>query len=718
LTEFREAIEHNPAAQVRDFAYSLFKRGASTGTVGLSFVASSRAELSKKLETALAGLQDPDCRKIGGDIDFHIEDRVGDAQAKTALLFPGQGSQYPGMMREQALYLRELGQVLQQAGNQTSRCFPRRLNEYLFPRTDFADGEPQAAEQELAQTNIAQPAIAAVSCGYLAFLRRLGLKAGFVAGHSFGEYTALYAAGAISQEELLRLAILRGQLMANACGEKPGGMAAVKASREEVLKCLGDGQVRIANHNSPSQTVISGPSEALEEVIKALQTAKVAVKPLVVAGAFHTPLMGSANSELAKAILAADMGTPAATIFSNVGGGVYETDIADIRARLCRHLLEPVEFVTEVEAMYAAGVRIFVEAGPRSVLTSFVREILKDRTDVLTVALDANRGTLQGLLQSLGRLFIHGVDMDLAQLFENREGREIDLSRRAIQPNGKLKSPAQDWLINGGFVRRRDEGHGKTGKIAQLTSNPTDVSSSAPIEKPLMTSSNDKTSNVNESLTRRDGSEFRAEEQTGIEDPVLLVYSAYQETMREFLRLQGEVMRHFLCGDSSPAIPAPQLLQARLDHGPTLTPLPPSVKTPLPAAPLARVPSDTVASQPIAISPSSNGDAKNGDAKHAPLEPEILTANLLALVSERTGYPTEVLGLEQDMEADLGIDSIKRVEILGAFQNHLPPGIAARIQESTEDFMRLRTLKSWIDELLKVKPDSNSATECLTPQAG
>lgn len=128
-------------------------------------------------------------------------------------------------------------------------------------------------EQELAQTNIAQPAIAVVCCGHLAFLRRLGLQAGSMAGHSFGEYTALYAAGAISEGELLRLAILRGHLMANACGEKQGGMAAVKASHEEVSKWLGDGRVRIANHNSPSQTVISGPSEALEEVIKALRAA-------------------------------------------------------------------------------------------------------------------------------------------------------------------------------------------------------------------------------------------------------------------------------------------------------------------------------------------------------------------------------------------------------------------------------------------------------------
>jgi acyl transferase domain-containing protein/NAD(P)H-dependent flavin oxidoreductase YrpB (nitropropane dioxygenase family) len=697
LTELHAAIDPNPTAQICDFAFSLFKRARSRGPVGLSFVAGSRAELSKKLETALVALQDPDCRKIDGDIEFHINEHKGNAQPKTALLFPGQGSQYPGMLREQALYIRELTEVLEHAGSQTSGCFPRSLNEYLFPRTDFADREPHADEQELAQTNIAQPAIAAVCCGYLGFLSRLRLQAEVVAGHSFGEYTALYAAGAISRGELLRLAILRGELMANACGEKQGGMAAVKASREEVLRFLSDGHVRLANHNSPSQTVISGPSEALEEVIKSLRAANVAVKPLAVAGAFHTPLISSANGRLANAILAADVRTPVSTIFSNVGGRAYEADVTDIRARLCSHLLEPVEFVTQIEAMYAAGVRIFIETGPRSVLTSLVSEILKDKTDALAVALDAHRGTLQGLLQSLGRLFIHSVDLDITQLFESRECQEIDLSQHAVQPNGKPKSPAQDWLINGGFVRRRDEGPGRTGKIAQLTGEHTDLSYSTPIENPPMSPSNDKTSNVNESLTRRNGSEFRVDERTGIEDPVLLAYSAYQETMREFLRLQGEVMRHFLCGDSSPASPAPQLRQARLDHGPTPAPVLPSAKTPLSAAPPAKAPSDTAPSQPTTILPSSSGDAK-----YAPLEPELLTHNLLELVSERTGYPTEVLGLEQDMEADLGIDSIKRVEILGAFQSLLPPGVAARIQESTEEFMSLRTFKSWIEELLKV----------------
>src|SRR5580704_824400 len=704
LTELRAAIDRNPAAPMRDFAFSLFRNGSPRGAVGLSFVASSRAELCKKLESALAGLKDPDCHKIEGDIEFHVENHVGDEQPKTALLFPGQGSQYPGMVREQALYIRELVQVFEHAGSQTSGCFPRSLDEYVFPRSDFADGEPQVAEQELAQTNIAQPAIAVVCCGHLAFLRRLGLQAGFVAGHSFGEYTALYAAGAISEGELLRLAMLRGHLMANACGEKQGGMAAVKASREEVSKWLGDGQVRIANHNSPSQTVISGPSDALEEVINALRAAKVPVKSLVVAGAFHTPLMSSANSQLAQAILAVDIGSPVSTIFSNVGGRIYETDIADIRARLCRHLLEPVEFVTQIEAMYTAGVRVFIEVGPRSVLTSFASEILKDRKDALTVALDTNRGTLQGLLQSLGRLFIHGVGMDLTQLFENRQCHEIDLSRHAVQSDGKVKSAAQDWLINGGSVRRRDAGPGTTGKKAPLTGDTADFSSSTLNAQPLtLTSSKEKILNVNQSPTPQEGPEDRADERAGMQDPALIAYSAYQETMRAFLKVQGEVMRHFLSGESLPASPSPQPRQARLDYVPT--PLPSPVRAPLPSTAQREVSSNPVSSQPIAIAPSANGDAKNA------LEPEILTHNLLELVSERTGYPTEVLGLEQDMEADLGIDSIKRVEILGAFQNHLPPGVAARIQESTEDFMKLRTLKGWIDELLKVNAIKNGAGE-------
>ncbi len=332
LMELRSAMDRYPKARLRDFAFTLAQRKPSRGAVGLSITASSREELVKKLDEALAGLGDANWRP--SNFDFHASDQTHASKPKTALLFPGQGSQYPGMGREPALYIREMAQALEKASDATEGSFARPLAEYVFPRNDFAGEDPRAAEQELSNTKIAQPAIGAVSCGYLDFLHRLGLNADVVAGHSFGECTSLHAAGVYSRDELIRLSIIRGNLMAVSCSESQGGMAAVKASREEVLKLLGHGEIKIANHNSPSQTVISGPAEALAEAITILRAAKIAAQPLKVAGAFHTPLMNSANRQLAGAIHAMEMTTPVLTIFSNVEGRPYETDVAGIRARL------------------------------------------------------------------------------------------------------------------------------------------------------------------------------------------------------------------------------------------------------------------------------------------------------------------------------------------------------------------------------------------------
>jgi acyl transferase domain-containing protein/NAD(P)H-dependent flavin oxidoreductase YrpB (nitropropane dioxygenase family) len=708
LSEFRSALGRHPEAALRDFAFSLARRHAPHGAVGLSIVAASREELASALDKAIAGLNNAQSDELGSNIQICSNDKPRDVQPPVALLFPGQGSQYPGMVRESALYIRELAHALEDASRQTAGCFNRRLDEYIFPPSDFSDDELQLAEQQLTQTHVAQPAIGAVSCGWIDFLRRLGLQSTFAGGHSFGEYTALHAAGAFSREEFMRLAVLRGRLMAGASEANAGSMAAVKASREEVLKWLGDGVV-VANHNAPSQTVISGPAEAMKAAIQKLRDAKISVHPLKVSGAFHTSLMGSANSRLAEAIQAANIAAPVCTVFSNVGGAAYEADVPGIRERLCRHLLEAVEYVREIEAMYAAGVRVFIEAGPRSVLTSLVRIILLDREDVLAVSLDPDRGSLRGLLQTLGRLFIHGVEIDLEQLYEGRGCRELDFLAQTIQSDVPAKLSAQDWLVSGGSVRKRSDGPGTTGKLAPLTSTSAETSAkngttnSTPAKPTIR-----KAQTVNEfheTNGESSPSEPRPQEPpAGFQDGALAAYAAYQETMREFLKVQEEVMKHFLSGGTAPARATPQARPVNIAM-PASAPAP---KTPAPASIPAKP--QPAAPPPASASPEPVSRAITPAASPAPpaasngvestLERESLTRNLLKLVSERTGYPTEVLGLDQDMEADLGIDSIKRVEIFGALQNQLNQKVAAGIQDQAENFTRVRTLKGWIDNLM------------------
>ena len=221
-----------------------------------------------------------------------------------------------------------------------------------------------------------------------------------MAGHSYGEYTALYAAGVISLESLFKLSAVRGRAMQNACAETSGGMAAVLAGRDEVAKEDRGDSVVVANHNSSRQTVISGPKDALVRVLEDLKQDGLNSKLLPVAGAFHSPLMQEAQKPLMEAIAPRSFTLPEARFFPMLRRGLILKIPEAIREQLGGHLLASVEFVTEIKAMYEAGARVFLEIGPRNILTSFVAEILKDRNDSIALALDPQRGALRGFLNT------------------------------------------------------------------------------------------------------------------------------------------------------------------------------------------------------------------------------------------------------------------------------------------------------------------------------
>ena len=202
---------------------------------------------------------------------------------KVALLFPGQGSPYPNMARETAVHIAELRDAIELADSVLADEFSSPLSSMIYPPRALTPDEREAQRACVRDTAIAQPAIGALSIGFLALLRRLSVTPSMLAGHSFGEWVALYAAGAFGAEDLLRHSARRGRLMASITDA--GAMAAVIAPREVVeLKLPGDGRTVVANHNAPSQTVISGPSGAVDALIadfvgQGLRSAALIVPP-------------------------------------------------------------------------------------------------------------------------------------------------------------------------------------------------------------------------------------------------------------------------------------------------------------------------------------------------------------------------------------------------------------------------------------------------------
>lgn len=288
---------------------------------------------------------------------------------KKAYIFPGQGSQFPGMAKE--LY----------QSNEIARQILDRANEVLgFRITDIMF---EGTAEDLKQTKVTQPAIFLHSVVLAKCLPDFCPE--MVAGHSLGEFSALVAAGAMDFEEGLRLVAIRAQAMQKACEAVPGTMAAVLALPTETVEeiCANiDGTVVAANYNCEGQIVISGEKSAVEEAcIKMKEAGAKRALPLQVGGAFHSPLMEPARAELAEGIAKAQFSTPVCPVYQNVTA-MPSTDPEEIKANLLAQLTAPVRWTQSVRNMIADGASEFIEVGPGNVLQGLVKKT--GGNDILT----------------------------------------------------------------------------------------------------------------------------------------------------------------------------------------------------------------------------------------------------------------------------------------------------------------------------------------------
>ncbi len=297
--------------------------------------------------------------------------------AAIAWQFPGQGSQFVGMGKDLAETFSEAAAIFRQAddilGTSLSRlCF-------------------EGPEDVLTDTVNAQPAIFVHSAAVLAVLRAQGgeIPPLFVAGHSLGEYSALYAAGAFTFENALRLVRERGRLMKLAGERHPGGMAALLGLELDTVAdiCHRAGKetgqpVQVANDNCPGQVVISGAIPALERAMALAQEAGARkVVRLAVSIAAHSPLMAVVQEEFAQAVETTPMTPPRVPVIMNATAQPT-TDVTEIRQRLVAQLTSPVRWTDTVRYMADHGVDTLVEIGPKDVLTKLAKRIDRKLTRI------------------------------------------------------------------------------------------------------------------------------------------------------------------------------------------------------------------------------------------------------------------------------------------------------------------------------------------------
>ncbi|MBX9695440.1 MAG: SDR family NAD(P)-dependent oxidoreductase, partial [Cyanobacteria bacterium] len=453
------------------------------GPVSMAIVASSLEDLKSKVERALQMVDGAD--QLEADI-VDKSNGTGQSQAakvrdkdpsgiyfqefatvnspRVAFLFPGQGSQKLNMLSDLSLYFPEVrkqfetGDLVLSNSDERSDLISasRPLSSYVYPVPVFSKESRSQQEEALRNTELAQPAMGLADLAVLKIMQSLGIVPQMVAGHSYGEYVALHAAGAISEHDMIAMSAARGKILgATDNGRRSrGAMAAMAAPVESVENLLRQFKdVCIANINAPNQCVVSGPEESVEEFLATAKQRGVPGRRVPVSCAFHSPLMETAAMELERALNKFNFRQPSMTVFSNATAKAYSMDPSVIRASLVEHVTKPVLFTEQVKAMHQAGANVFVEVGPGSVLSALASSILENQ-DVVVASTDRNgRHGLVQLLHLLAELWIEGVGLQLQRLYEGRVEGAKSASSVPAEKVSKLS-----YMVNSQTIRRVGSG--------------------------------------------------------------------------------------------------------------------------------------------------------------------------------------------------------------------------------------------------------------------
>ncbi len=699
------ALNNGANPRLADLAHTLAiaNRGSteSPARAVLAIVASDLDELKSGLTRAIAAI-DAGKTTLDSPTGIHLASAPRFGHAKLAVLFPGQGAQRPGMLRELAVAFPAVRQAFAAVDQALATSGHERITAYIFPPARFDDEARAGDAAALAATERAQPALAAAGAAIVQLLTQLEIEPDFLAGHSFGELVALHAAEAITADALAVLAAERGRLMAQAAAQRPGAMAALSAAGDQIETLLHAlPGVSIANWNAPRQTVVAGPADSIQRLIERARASELMATQLEVSGAFHTESVAAAAEPFARLAARRITQAPATPGYANLDAAPHPDSHETIAARLGDHLKNPVLFSRMIEEMHDAGARVFLDAGPGSILAPLVEATLGEKPHAV-VSFDASRQPgLLTLLRGLAKLAAAGVEFNLESLTADRGVRTLDLENL---PSGEWAEPvtASTWLVNGARTRPI---HGPEPRRlgAVLGSEATSAAQPPSSIRNGTLGSSKPAAELPRHLahSREIMAESHKHPQPGPRTAgVDRVMESFQETMRAFLETQKATMLAYLGtrgvppGEARAAIAPGVGLDAQARSSPEPSPERNGQK---------------VESHPSA--PSTNGHAHKSTLRAAtaetarelarnplPADRETITRRLLEIVRDRTGYPLETLGLELDIEADLGIDSIKRVEILSKLRDEFPAlKERTRSGAAMDTLARARTLASVVE---------------------
>lgn len=535
--------------------------------------------------------------KMKGIYPFHPTTQ----KPKVCFMFPGQGAQYVDMMKDIASKYKIVRDTFEEADKISMKLAGVSLTEVIWSKPGEDKEKLQEREEGIKRTEITQPAILTANVAMMRLLYQFGIKPDVTMGHSLGEYGAAVAAGILSFEDALKAVTMRGSAMAGLETKDNGKMAAVAASADKVepeLKKI-SGYVAVANKNCPTQTVIAGESKSVDDAVTMFNNMGMQAVVIPVSHAFHSAIVRPAAEGYRKFLDTLHFNAPVLPITSNVSADFYPQDVKAIKDTMVEQIMSSVEWIKQVELAYERGVRLFIEVGPKRILSAFVINTLTDKKDIRVLASNhPKRGGITEFNDLMANLVAAGI--------------EVDWSKTDLEKGETLYNPA--------FVEAVMPQKAK------------------PVQVPVTTqisAGNITLENINCTLN--------------------LTVQQAQDLLQKLQEKLG-----------APAVTAVN----KTETAETKPEQKPEVK---PEA------------KPVESKPEVKPEPK---PEIKPLDEATVTKEVIKLMAEKTGYPEEMLELDVDMEAELGIDTVKQAEMLVLLQEKY--GITSNNGLALKDYPTIR----------------------------
>lgn len=736
---------------VRDVAYTL-NLSLGKGAFRLAIVANGLHDLATKLTSAADRIRAGALATFKDTRGIYYTSEPLAAKGKVAFVFPGEGSQYLNMLSDLCIHFPEVQAAFDAADGaaKNPNAYPPSLD--IFPPPFFSEEEAKAAEQRLFRIDRATEAVLTSDGAMYTLLANLGIKPDMTAGHSAGEWIGMAAAGVLDIDEFVgSMSTLNAMYrkLEDDANIPRAAMLACGADRDKVSRLVNElgCKLYIANDNCPHQIVIVVELADAERVSKHLLAAGVFVERLPYDRGYHTPVFTYICDPLRKFFGSLNIKPPQAALYGCTTAKLFPTQPKEIVDLAADTFARPIVFRDMIEQMYADGARIFIEAGPGNNTTGFVDDILRGKPHLAVATNVPRRSGISGLNHALGLLAVNQVPINFEHLYHRRRPTMLTWDAAKDSPVPEEKQPGTIFvpLTYPGMTVKDPP------RMVSAAVMPGPAIATPTIQAPSQMDANGSSHGPPPASSRLsaafgDADDLHDATGNGIQDangsdshaagsgalppfdlPTLpeladAMSPAFQRqefppgandvvqqhfsVMNEFLSTQDDVMRAFL-GAAPAATPEAWPAAGSFADDDAGAP----ADEPYPAYEYTSAAAADAQSSGLAPTIAAS-DAGPVVAEYVPATPALAVAPapaatsgaaeirglLIAIVADKTGYPTDMLDIDLDLEADLGIDSIKRVEILGTLQKSAEAA-AFSAQVDMEHVAKLKTLRQVIEFL-------------------